>query len=120
MARLLGAAVLAVALLAGYALQGVTVVSKASNAAVYLGLQFTQLEFENPLVGTETVLSDPVLDWRDADYAAGPPPWYDDWTVSGSPIDGNANEICVRQHPGKERLCTTECMGGLSCWPAMI
>jgi len=76
----------------------VTVISKVSNAAVYLGLPFTQLEFENPLAGTETVLSYPVLDWRDADYAAGPPPWYDDWNVflNGSFIDGNANEIWMR------------------------
>ena len=64
--RLIGATVLTLALLAGSAAQGVTVISKVSNAAVYLGLSFTQLEFENPLAGTETVLSYSVLDWRDA------------------------------------------------------
>ncbi len=97
--RLVGVAILAVALLASYALQGATILWKAPNAAIYLGLPSTELEFENPLAGTETVLGHAVLDWRDADYSLGPPPWYDDWSVftGGGTIDGLATEIWMRQ-----------------------
>lgn len=87
----------ALVLLSASAAHGATLLWKGPNAAVYFGLPFNSLEFENPLAGTETVLSHKVLEWRDADYAAGPPPWYDDWTVSHPGlIDGNANEIYLR------------------------
>jgi len=85
-----------------------TLIGKTPNAAVYFSLPFNSLEFENPLVGTEMVLSHKVLDWRDADYAAGPPPWYDDWSVSHpSNIDGNANEIYLRQNGHSAWTTTT-------------
>jgi hypothetical protein len=76
-----------------------TVLSKAPNAQVIPGLPFASLEFENPLSGSEMVLSHPVLEWRDADYAPGPPPWYDDWSVNaaGGLVFGNANEIYMTQ-----------------------
>jgi hypothetical protein len=99
MTRLLGAAVLAVAMVANYAVQGATVLWKAPNAAIYLGLPSTELEFENPLAGTETVLGHAVLDWRDADYNPLVNPPYDDWSVftGGGIIDGTATEIWMRQ-----------------------
>ena len=76
---------------------GATVLWRAANTTVHIGLPFTSLEFENPMTGVETVLTHPVLEWRDADYRAGQPPWYDDWTVSHpGQIDGNANEIWMR------------------------
>ncbi|MHC4113011.1 MAG: DUF7901 domain-containing protein, partial [Planctomycetota bacterium] len=38
-----------------------------------------------------------VKEWMDADYDAGPPKWYDDWSVSDPVnIDGYANEIWMR------------------------
>jgi hypothetical protein len=79
--------------------QGATVTWKAANAAIYLGLPSTQLEFENPLAGTETVLSHAVLDWRDADYNKSGHPLYDDWNVflNGGTIDGDLNEIWMRK-----------------------
>jgi len=54
------------------------------------------LEFENPLTGTETVLGYAVAEWLDADYSAGPPRWYDDWSVSTTAIDGYAHQIWMR------------------------
>ena len=69
--RLLGTAMTALVLLVGLTIQGATVISKAPGVAVYTGLPFNELEFENPLAGTETVLGHAVLDWRDADYSPG-------------------------------------------------
>ena len=37
--------------------QAIRVISHASNATVYLGLPYEEVEFENPLTGTETSLS---------------------------------------------------------------
>jgi hypothetical protein len=99
MARLLGTVVLAVAMLTGSALQGANVLFQATNTAVYLGLPAAQLELSKPLTGKEKVLDYKVLDWRDADYTAGSPPSYADWTVhtNTSYIDGNPSEIWMRQ-----------------------
>ena len=99
MARLLGTVVLAVAMLAGFALQGATVLYQATNTAVYLGLPAAQLELSKPLTGKEKVLDYKVLDWRDADYIPGSPPFYADWTVFTNTygIDGNPSEIWMRQ-----------------------
>ena len=99
MARLLGATILAAVWLASYAVQGTTILWKAPNAAVYLGLPSSELEFENPLAGTETVLGHAVLDWRDADYNKPGHPVYDDWSVflNGGTIDGTLNEIWMRK-----------------------
>jgi len=103
----LGAA-LALTLAAPANLSGATVVSRASNTAVYLGLPAVQLEFENPLMGTEKVMGHPVLNWRDADYAAGPPRWYDDWIVSTpAEIDGTATEIWLRRAGHSASTTTT-------------
>lgn len=91
------AAAAALMLLGASAAPGATLLWKGPNAAVYFGLPFNSLEFENPLSGSEMVLSHKVLEWRDADFAWGPPPWYDNWTVSHPGlIDGNANEIYLR------------------------
>ena len=77
---------------------GATLISKAANATVYLGLPSAALEFENPLAGTETVIGHAVLEWRDADYAKPGHPLYDDWTVSDTNnIDGDTHEIWMRQ-----------------------
>jgi len=85
----------------------IVVLSHASNVATYIGQPFTSIEFENPLTGNEQVMGRQVLDWQDADYKAGPPPWYDDWTVGpGGLIDGNVNEIWLRQ-PGQFGKATT-------------
>jgi len=78
--------------------QGIVVLWHSGNTTVTLGLPFDDLEFENPLSGAETVAGYSVLQWRDADYNAGPPRWYDDWSVSHpAGIDGNVNEIWMRQ-----------------------
>lgn len=107
-ARLSRIAAFACLLLAGSVAQGITVLWQAPNTTVQLGSPFAQLEFENPLAGTEQVAGYKVLEWRDADYAPGPPPWYDDWTVNpvSGIIDGNANEIYMRQQ-GQSAWTTT-------------
>jgi hypothetical protein len=88
--------------------EAVQVLSKAPNVAVYLGLPFSQLEFENPLSGNEAIFGHPVLEWRDADYTGGLPPGYDDWTVSHpGEIDGNANEIWMRRNGHSISTATT-------------
>lgn len=87
---------------------GATVLWRAANVTVHLGLPYPSLEFENPLAGTETVLSHPVLEWRDADYRGGASPWYDDWTVSHPDvIDGDANEIWLRANGHSAWTSTT-------------
>jgi hypothetical protein len=98
-AGLIGPVVLAVAFFAGAAAQGAALISKAPNTAVYIGLPFTNLEFENPLTGTESVVGHAVLEWRDADYSKPGHPLYDDWSVftAGGVINGNVNEIYMRQ-----------------------
>lgn len=74
------------------------VIWTAPNTTVTFGLLGSEVEFENPLLGSETVLGYNMLEWRDADYAAGPPRWYDDWSVSDSTqIDGHVNEIWMRR-----------------------
>lgn len=77
--------------------EAVTIISQSANTQVFLNDNYTTIEFENPLSGSETVHGYRVLEWRDADYQS--PAWYDDWTVShpGS-IDGNVNEIWMRQN----------------------
>jgi hypothetical protein len=73
---------------------GITIIWQAPNTEVFIGVPFGEAEFENPLTGTETVKGYPMLEWRDADYAA--PAWYDDWNVSHpgpGEITGNVNEI---------------------------
>lgn len=74
-----------------------TVVWRAQNAAVYVGLPFASLEFENPLPAAASVLGHPILQWLDADYSPGPPRTYDDWIVNPTnQVDGNANEVWLR------------------------
>ncbi len=76
---------------------GITVLWHSANTKITLNMPIGEMEFENPLTGTETVQGYKIVEWRDADYAAGPPPWYDDWTVSHpDAIDGNASEIWMR------------------------
>ncbi len=88
-------ALAAVLLLCAQPLAAITVISTASNAEVHLGFTFAQVEFENPLSGTETILGYPIIEWRDADYAPG---WYDDWSVNNPGIDGSTHEIWMRSN----------------------
>ena len=84
-----------------------TVISQSANTDVVLGLPYWDLEFENPLSGTETIQGYNVLQWRDADYDPGPPRWYDDWLVSHpTEIDGGPTEIWMRR-PGHAITTTT-------------
>lgn len=99
----------ALLLLAGSA-SGIEIISQSANTDVVLGLPATSLEFENPLAGTETVYGYKMLEWRDADYAFGPPPWYDDWTVNNPGIDGNPSEIWMRS-AGHSISTTTQVAG---------
>jgi hypothetical protein len=86
----------------------VTVISQSAHADITLGLPFNSVEFENPLSGTEMVQGYSILEWRDADFAWGPPRWYDDWTVSDPlGIDGNVNEIWMRNPGHIIRTATT-------------
>jgi len=95
-------------MLAAASSQALTVLYRVPSAAVYVGLPFNNLEFDNPLNGTEMVLSHRVLEWRDADYTNQPEPWYDDWVVSHpGGIDGNANEIWMRANGHSISTATT-------------
>ena len=59
-----------------------TIIWQSANTDIYLGQPYNNLEFENPLTGTEMIKEYSVLEWRDADFAFGSPPWYDDWNVN--------------------------------------
>jgi len=75
--------------------RGITVISRAPNVEIVLDLPIREMEFENPLTGTEMTYGYRILEWRDADYAS--PAWYDDWTVSHpGAVDGNPDEIWMR------------------------
>jgi hypothetical protein len=105
-----GAVVISLAMQTALVVHGATLLSKAPNVAVDIGLPFNSLEFENPLAGTETVLGHVVLDWRDADYAPGPPPWFDDWSVSNTNFcDGSLSgeEIYLRAQGVSASATTT-------------
>ncbi len=85
---------------------GIQVLSQSANTDITLTLSIGQLEFENPLAGTETVQGYNIIDWQDADYQA--PSWYDDWTVSSpGAIHGNVNEIWMR-NAGHSAWATTQ------------
>jgi hypothetical protein len=86
----------------------ISVIFSGPNTTVTLGEPYGNLEFNNPLTGSETVNSCFVVEWRDAGFAC-PGPIYEDWAVSlpcacPSPtpntcVDGYANEIWLR-NPG--------------------
>ncbi len=105
-----------IALLTAFAaspVQAVSIIWKAANVDITLGLPASSLEFENPLIAGKTVKNYTVVDWRDADFSWGPPPWYDDWTVSHpGQIDGNANEIWMR-NAGQNIWTTTTVMSNI-------
>lgn len=86
----------------------ITVISQSANTDIILGLSFAELEFQNPLSGTETVQGYSLAEWRDADYSPGPPPTYGDWIVSNpGVIDGNPNEIWLRTQGHSAGTSTT-------------
>ncbi|MHC4544202.1 MAG: DUF7901 domain-containing protein, partial [Planctomycetota bacterium] len=77
--------------------EAANVLYQSANTVIYLGEPYASLEFENPLAGTEMIKEYAVKEWMDADYDAGPPRWYDDWSVSDPlNIDGYFNEIWMR------------------------
>jgi hypothetical protein len=77
--------------------EAATILYQSLNTDIDLSMPYTSLEFENPLAGTEMIKDYAVKEWLDADYDAGPPRWYDDWSVNDSAgIDGYANEIWMR------------------------
>jgi len=88
---------------------GVTVIWKAANADVTLGLPSPSLEFEDPAAVGRIVKGYTVIDWLDADYNKAGHPLYDEWTVS-SPgfIDGNINEIWMRDSSHSIWTTTTQ------------
>jgi hypothetical protein len=75
-----------------------TILWQSANTDIILGKPYAELEFDNPLAGTEMINQYAVKEWRDASYAFGTPPWYDDWSVNDPlGIDGYFNEIWMRQ-----------------------
>ncbi|MCK5001199.1 MAG: hypothetical protein KAS23_16765, partial [Anaerohalosphaera sp.] len=63
-------------------------------------MNFSSLEFEDPLTGTERVRGYRVIEWRDADYQPASASRYEDCLRSGTGIgtvDGNVNEVWMRQ-----------------------
>jgi|GEM_PF-5292524 len=101
--RIIGACTAAVLFggLAASPASAVSIIWKAPNVDITLGLPYNNLEFEDPTAIGQTVKGYTIIDWRDADYKSGSPPWYDEWSVlanpSGALIDGNINEIWMRQ-----------------------
>jgi hypothetical protein len=84
---------------------GAQVLFTAPGTSVTFGHPYGDLEFNNPLAGTETVAGLPVLEWRDAGWECPASPSHEDWTVSNpcvvcpAPvgcIDGYVNEIWLR------------------------
>jgi len=98
-------------LIAASPARAVIVLSTAPNTTVTLGLSFSDLEFENPLAGSETIQGYRVIQWRDADYQPALPNRYDDWSNAGSGApDGNTNEVWMRG-AGQAIMTTTSVVG---------
>ncbi len=78
---------------------GATVISKSHNTDVQFGVPYAELEYENPLSGTEVVAGYRILEWRDAEFVAGAPAnQFDDWQSSGpGVITGTADEAWLTQ-----------------------
>lgn len=77
----------------------ITIVSQSPNTDIFLGATLAESEYENPIAGNVVLRGYRMLEWRDADYLAGSPNWYDDWSVNDNQnIDGNAGEIWMRQN----------------------
>lgn len=100
-------ALIAILFIAAGSAKGVTIYYQSANTDIYLGEPYNNLEFENPLSGSETIKGYAILEWRDADYSAGPPPWYDDWTTANTGVEGDANEIWLRQNGHSITTTTT-------------
>ena len=76
----------------------VRVLYQSWDTNIYLGKPFNSLEFEDPFAVGKYVQGYRIVDWRDADYNKTGHPTYDEWTVVGAgTIDGNVNEIWMRQ-----------------------
>jgi hypothetical protein len=94
----------------------ITVMFTDPNTTVILGQPYSNLEFNNPLTGSETVNGCSVVEWRDAGFFC-PGPVYEDWAVSmpcacPSPtpntcVDGYANEIWLRNPTDVATTITT-------------
>lgn len=93
----------------GVAASAATVLSHASETAVYFGQPYLALELEHPLPPEQTVLGYQIQEWRDAGYAAGPA--FQDWRVSHpAEIAGTAEEIWMR-NAGHYAMTTTTVAG---------
>lgn len=109
LSRLAGTATLIVCFCVSTGVQAATVLSKAANTEVRLDVPYLgEIEFENPLTGTEIVAGHHLLEWRDADYSAGPPSWYDDWSVNNpGSIDGAVDQVWLRAQGDSAWTSTT-------------
>jgi hypothetical protein len=108
-AKLIGATAFSIALLLSPAAPGATISWTVPNADAEVNLLLvSDLELQNPLQGTETILGHAVLEWRDADYLPDTPQPYADWSVS-NPLasGGDASRIFLLQGGISARTTTT-------------
>jgi hypothetical protein len=73
----------------------VTVLWKAPNVDITLGMSANKLEFEDPVPANTYVKGYRILEWRDADYI-GPGDYEDFDDLTGSGNDGCATEVWMR------------------------
>jgi hypothetical protein len=85
----------------------VTIIWKAANVDITLGLPATSIDFENPAAVGKAVSGYTILNWLDADYNEPNHPLYGDWTAAGpGTIDGTISEIWM-QNAGQQISATT-------------
>ena len=75
--------------------QAVTILWKHPNATIRIGLPYRSLEFEDPVAAySKRVDSYWVLEWLDADYLGLNN--FEDWTGNNAGIQGNPDEVWMR------------------------
>ncbi|MBN2445601.1 MAG: hypothetical protein JXO22_02675 [Phycisphaerae bacterium] len=77
------------------AASAIEVIYQSWNTTVTTGYDYSDLEFENPLSGDETVQGHHVWQWLDADYHG--PGSYEDWSGNDPNIEGCSTEVWLRQ-----------------------
>lgn len=88
----------------------VSIMWKAPNVDITLGLPASSLEFEDPTAVGKLVKGYTVIDWLDADYNKAGHPQYDEWSVSHpGQVQGNINEIWMRN--GTQSIWTATTVG---------
>ena len=93
----------------GVSAPSVGILFKDPSVAIYTGLPYNEIEFDNLPTGEpppgQFILNHPILEWRDAGNPA--PGDYQDWTVNDPTTPGDQNEIWLNHLDASAQTTTT-------------